>query len=77
MGGGKRFALALCVGIPAASLRHPRSEMGIHRGAHKDELRVFQVGSCSSPCDAFYQVPRRILFATILLQSSPPPIERT
>ena len=67
MGGGKRVALALSVGVPAASLRHPCSEVGIHRGPQKDELRAFQVGSCSSPCDASCQDPWRILSATILL----------
>ena len=54
MGGGKRFARALCAGVPAASLRHLCSEVGIHRGPQKHELRAFQVGSCSSPCDASY-----------------------
>ena len=77
MGGGKCFALALCVGVPAASLCHPCSEVGIHRGPQQDELRAFQVGYCSSPCDASYQDPWRILSTTILLQSSPPPTERT
>ena len=58
MGGDKRFALALCVGVPAASLRYPCSDAGVHREGRArsppgrilfESLRCILSGSLADP----------------------------